>query len=288
MNKLIERKRIYGFTLIELLVVISIIALLIAILMPALNKARGLAKTTVCSSHLKQFGLAWFLYADDNDDRNIVYSPASEWDDGGFWFYQLANYFGDKKFAKGLGDSTREGIMQILNCPTTKPWTETKFNSNYPCGGADMAWAWIYGNTQDEYGHELRQEGGYVLNGWMQSRVGTVTNPNQGIIDQYYQKYDSAKGDVPLLSDGAWVDGWLNDDRIELEAAQMADVQGWGIGAPSRMDPEQLPRFAIARHGRAVNMLFKGAHVERVELEKLGSYKWHKGFRTVQYLGLPD
>jgi len=65
-----------GFTLIELLVVIAIIALLMAILMPALNRAREQGKRTVCLGNLRQLGLAWVLYADDNSGK-IVNSDVS-------------------------------------------------------------------------------------------------------------------------------------------------------------------------------------------------------------------
>ena len=58
-----------GFTLVELLVVISIIALLVSILMPALGKARKQAQQLVCSAHMKQFGLATHLYSMDNNDH---------------------------------------------------------------------------------------------------------------------------------------------------------------------------------------------------------------------------
>jgi prepilin-type N-terminal cleavage/methylation domain-containing protein/prepilin-type processing-associated H-X9-DG protein len=57
-----------AFTLIELLVVIAIIAILMAILIPALNRAREQGKRAVCLSNLKQLALAWIMYADDNDD----------------------------------------------------------------------------------------------------------------------------------------------------------------------------------------------------------------------------
>ncbi len=58
-----------AFTLIELLVVISIIALLIAILMPALGKAREQAKNTVCKMGLKQYGLTMKMYLGDNEEE---------------------------------------------------------------------------------------------------------------------------------------------------------------------------------------------------------------------------
>ena len=58
-----------AFTLIELLVVISIIALLVSILMPALAKAREQAKQAVCLINLRNLSLAWTLYADNNDGK---------------------------------------------------------------------------------------------------------------------------------------------------------------------------------------------------------------------------
>ena len=57
-----------SFTLIELLVVIAIIAILAAMLLPALNSARSAANRISCVNKLKQMGLAFLHYADDNND----------------------------------------------------------------------------------------------------------------------------------------------------------------------------------------------------------------------------
>jgi len=60
-----------GFTLIELLVVIAIIAILMAMLMPVLNRVKEQGKRAVCLFNLKQLTLAWILYADDFDERLV-------------------------------------------------------------------------------------------------------------------------------------------------------------------------------------------------------------------------
>jgi len=67
-----------GFTLIELLVVIAIIAVLMAILMPALNRVKEQGKRSTCLNNLKQLTLAWIMYADENDD-NLVNGDTGEY-----------------------------------------------------------------------------------------------------------------------------------------------------------------------------------------------------------------
>lgn len=72
-----------GFTLIELLVVIAIIALLLAILLPSLNKVKEKAREIVCKAHLKGVGLAILLYLEDNEGRAYDSQPANRffWED---------------------------------------------------------------------------------------------------------------------------------------------------------------------------------------------------------------
>jgi len=81
-----------GFTLIELLVVISVIAVLMAILMPALSRAREQGKATYCLSNLRQVGIAMQLYAQDNNYKVPRY--------GSIWPFHYMSYVEAGKGAK--------------------------------------------------------------------------------------------------------------------------------------------------------------------------------------------
>jgi len=131
-----------GFTLIELLVVISIIALLIAILMPALNIARQQATGTVCQGNQKTLALAWTMYADENDGRLVGNSvdngqsgrPGPQWvqppqDEDGRWLYAIGRLdeTNDEYRFNGIraGDLWKyHKSLEVLHCPGDDRWSK--------------------------------------------------------------------------------------------------------------------------------------------------------------------
>lgn len=100
-----------NFTLIELLVVIGIIAILAAMLLPALNKARDRAKAIACTNQLKQLGTAFVMYASDNDGW---FSFTSSYG----WAVPLCPYLGIKKDTEAKIGTHINDTITVFTCPS--------------------------------------------------------------------------------------------------------------------------------------------------------------------------
>ncbi len=121
----------YGFTLIELLVVISIIAVLAAMLLPALSRTKETSKDSVCKNNLKQIGLALNAYTIDFNNQIIIHyeTPAALRDQHiyNYWWATLKTYkygldFDVKKYRSGYPHGT-------MMCPAERKWGENDWNT---------------------------------------------------------------------------------------------------------------------------------------------------------------
>jgi len=129
-----------GFTLIELLVVIAIIALLMAILMPSLQRVRDQAKTIACQSNLKQWGLVWSMYTEENHSKFPDYMA-------GDWMQKLVDYYSNSE--------------KLLYCPmavkkTIPEGAPVRF-SILETGGSYSLNEWIYDSDDTSDGRRLEE-----------------------------------------------------------------------------------------------------------------------------------
>ena len=131
-----------AFTLVELLVVISIIALLLSILMPALSKVRDQARTVICKSRQSQWGQYLFLYAHDNRDE-IPYVLANN-PERSFWFDNLGRYISEKGMKEGgvYAGASVNYKLKARECPASTTVTPAYIGVNAVAlpGAAPFIW----------------------------------------------------------------------------------------------------------------------------------------------------
>ncbi len=122
-----SRKVLHGFTLMELLVVISIIALLMSILMPSLQKARELARKVVCQSNLRQIGLGMGVYIASESDGKYPQQrrPFGTWLPGertGHWWLSVRPYIDADKDSHQTINNTNGGT--VAYCPSHRDYKQ--------------------------------------------------------------------------------------------------------------------------------------------------------------------
>ena len=245
-----------GFTLIELLVVISIVALLIALLLPAIKGARNRARATMCQSNLHQWTIAFAGYITDNDGR----LEASSEDMTSFWPHTMFDYVnGDRKLLLCPTADTPKAPGEL---PFTAPYRGSTFHATWPAG-----W-WGEAAEPDDYMTS------YGKNGWAAQPMPHVTSwwysaPVEGYAWQSSDEVDQP--DItPLLFDSTWfhvVPLSENDTPPPFEEG----VEN-GVG--------NVQLLCIDRHYGSINTLMFDWSVRQVPIKRLWTLKWHPSFQT--------
>ena len=220
--------RMRGFTLIELLVVIAIVAILAALLLPALSQAKARANSIRCLSNSRQIGLAFLLYADDNGNHlPDLYSKA--WlgtgvEPGGVWWFQV--------LSRDHYVTANAVSNAVWRCPAVK----------------DSDIQLIFGVPWEGYGpvestiicYAFHNAGG--VNPWGSRLVTSLRRPSQLWL----------MGDTGVPRDTARVpaSGYLT----EIVTFPPDPQSGWNLWSP--------PKQPACRHNLKGNVTFVDGHVE--------------------------
>ena len=276
-----SRRRLAAFTLVELLVVIGIIALLISILLPALNRARKHARTAQCLSNVRTITMGAIQYWHESKGYSPYYTGGGDPFAGGTfqieWFQQFmrAHEFDGVRHCP-------EALEPNLSLWPATPPTGVDPGPNM-WGGAWMAWgpygrAMRYFPEKGPVGVALHMSGSYTANAYglkFHSSGNNTTLENEaggaGVARMRMLKYPSRNAaQTPELCDGLWPNAWpkLSDPYTDITSLYTAP------GIPSN----DWGRIVLARHGFAINVAFADGHAETVNLPDLWKLKWHEGW----------
>ncbi|HUW19024.1 MAG TPA: prepilin-type N-terminal cleavage/methylation domain-containing protein [Sedimentisphaerales bacterium] len=273
-----------GFTLIELLVVIAIIALLMSMLVPALNKAKAQAKSAACLSNLHQLGLAAQMFLSDHEGQlsddlgSLGFLPGGR-DSQGRVDEKMWPYYKNVKLL--LCPSATKPAVSLPIPPTTTEMEEEGVQGGKFNASADWHWA------QDITWEKVPPPGRWYLHSY--ARNGYITGNTENVRGTC-ETGEYSK--LPTPPDGGPRSWGCVDVLAAKGAAQVPLFLDSGGGGGSSCENDKPPEydgqlyyhkpmnineirsFCINRHNGYINAVFLDFHVSRVSLKGLWMVKW--------------